>query len=179
MHGNTGRKSARAIDMTGVVCGKLTVLKRANTKEGGGLCWECSCECGNSYIARGRDLRNGKRKSCGCLSRQALELGRFPRLTEDEKTRRLRDYKFKYKYGITLETRDLLATIQKQQCAICKSCDKLYVDHDHESGRVRGLLCRTCNLMIGLMNDNSDVLRRAAEYLDNNVHILATEYCTA
>lgn len=63
---------------------------------------------------------------------------------------------------------------QANKCAIC-GCeggsednrgDRLAVDHDHETGVVRGLLCHKCNTAIGLLRDDPEVLRRAADYLD-------------
>lgn len=58
-------------------------------------------------------------------------------------------------------------------CAICVRPNltkrgMLHVDHCHESGRVRGLLCNGCNLALGHMQDRADLLRRAVEYLEAN-----------
>lgn len=60
---------------------------------------------------------------------------------------------------------------QKGGCAICKALlgssryTKFAVDHDHRTGRVRGLLCTNCNTAIGLMKDNPVRLQNAIEYL--------------
>lgn len=57
---------------------------------------------------------------------------------------------------------------------LCKGCYKhasllkkaLCVDHNHTTGKIRGLLCAQCNVCIGMSHDSSEVLRRLAEYLD-------------
>ncbi len=83
----------------------------------------------------------------------------------------------KYKYKTTLETFFQIIEEQAGKCAIC--CEELpdlmvyeqrrrgyAVDHNHETGKVRGLLCISCNSVLGLSKDNPDVLRRAARYLE-------------
>lgn len=74
-------------------------------------------------------------------------------------------------YGITLNTyRNML----KEQDGLCSICGteadkvlnkKLYVDHDHDTSVVRGLLCSNCNTGIGLLKDSSECVTKAAEYL--------------
>lgn len=59
---------------------------------------------------------------------------------------------------------------QNGKCAICFAPpgDQLFdVDHDHKTGIVRGLLCRDCNFMLGKAKDDSEVLKRASEYVAN------------
>jgi hypothetical protein len=62
------------IDMTGQVCGRLTVLSHASTKGGKGATWHCQCVCGAVIIAHGANLRRGNTKSCGCLNREQVKL---------------------------------------------------------------------------------------------------------
>ena len=52
-------------------------------------------------------------------------------------------------------------------CAICGNLDRLHIDHCHKTGNVRGLLCSNCNIGIGNMQDNIDILKVAIEYLKN------------
>lgn len=55
---------------------------------------------------------------------------------------------------------------QDNSCAICIMRKRLVVDHDHETLKIRGLLCTTCNTALGLMSDDPQLLRRAADYLE-------------
>ncbi len=66
---------------------------------------------------------------------------------------------------------------QEGKCLICRmkeTCKfkgvvrRLSVDHCHESGRVRGLLCMNCNIAIGKMRDDPNLLREAAMYLESS-----------
>lgn len=65
------------------------------------------------------------------------------------------------KYGLTQAQYDRLP----KHCAICSTEDELCFDHDHATGKFRGLLCRRCNRMLGQMEDNADWLAAAARYL--------------
>lgn len=80
---------------------------------------------------------------------------------EAELRARLRD-----RYGITLEYREEIRQSQNNKCAICKEYDdNLFVDHCHNTGIVRGLLCSKCNSGLGMFRDNIDFLKGAIEYL--------------
>lgn len=62
-----------ALDLTGQIFGKLTVVERCFGKYAGtGRRWLCQCECGNTTIATCRDLRSGNTKSCGCFRLERL-----------------------------------------------------------------------------------------------------------
>lgn len=83
---------------------------------------------------------------------------------------RRHDYLLRRKYGITSEDYATALDVQGGGCAICgkpPTNRRLSVDHDHKTGKVRGLLCMSCNRGLGTYKDNSANLRKAAEYLDN------------
>nr|WP_326581467.1 endonuclease VII domain-containing protein [Actinacidiphila glaucinigra] len=54
-------------------------------------------------------------------------------------------------------------------CCICLDAPAEHVDHDHGTGRVRGVLCFSCNAALGQFKDRPDVIRRAAAYVEGNV----------
>lgn len=72
-------------------------------------------------------------------------------------------------YGLTINQWIALAEAQSWRCALCpteSSVDRpLHVDHCHRTGKVRGLLCKTCNLAIGQLGDTAEALQRVADYL--------------
>lgn len=57
---------------------------------------------------------------------------------------------------------------QNNKCLICCKVKKLVVDHDHNTGLVRGLLCDTCNRGIGYLKEEVEILRNAIKYLEKN-----------
>jgi hypothetical protein len=75
------------------------------------------------------------------------------------------------RYGISLQEYEELKAIQNNKCAICGGVQtkgkRWCIDHCHETGEVRGLLCDGCNLGLGLMGDNKEGLLRALAYLEN------------
>lgn len=78
-------------------------------------------------------------------------------------------------YGITIEDFDEMLEQQDGTCAICDGANadsarnrRLTVDHDHNTEKVRGLLCFTCNTSIGKLGDTYDALQKAADYLKDN-----------
>ena len=75
-------------------------------------------------------------------------------------------------YGISDEMYSEILTRQKGCCAICHGAPRsqaLGVDHDHKTGKVRGLLCSPCNVALGMLKDDPELLLRAAIYLEENV----------
>lgn len=80
-----------------------------------------------------------------------------------------RAMRVRWKYGLSAEDFTSLLESQAGKCRICESApldnDVLVVDHDHTTGLVRGLLCRSCNLALGYMKDSPLRLVRAAAYL--------------
>ncbi|MGD6750825.1 endonuclease VII domain-containing protein [Streptomyces sp. BH105] len=74
----------------------------------------------------------------------------------------------KRQYGITEAERDELVAAQVGVCCICLDAPAVHVDHCHETGRVRGVLCFSCNAALGQFRDRPDAIRRAAAYVEGN-----------
>ena len=85
-----------------------------------------------------------------------------------------RSWKYKTKYGITLDDYDKMLLAQQGQCAICKTNEpggpgeRFSVDHNHDTSEVRGLLCCNCNRGIGYLKDSPDIVAAALLYLSTN-----------
>jgi hypothetical protein len=81
----------------------------------------------------------------------------------------------KYKYGLTAEVWKKMVEEQDGSCLICKlkpeNPSTLHIDHDHITGKIRGLLCNNCNLGIGYFADNADRLLMASMYARDNAAI--------
>jgi hypothetical protein len=69
-------------------------------------------------------------------------------------------------YGLREADVVALRARQGNRCSLCGDPDPGHVDHDHSSGRVRGLLCERCNLALGLFRDDAHVMRCAADYVE-------------
>ncbi len=85
-----------------------------------------------------------------------------------------RSHMYKQKYGITIEDYDKLYCEQNGVCDICGEKERvrktkhLSVDHNHETGKVRGLLCFNCNNALGCMQDSVENLQKAIDYLNKH-----------
>jgi hypothetical protein len=78
----------------------------------------------------------------------------------------VRKYRCLKRYGITLEDYDKMVADRDGCCDICKKKDKnLHIDHSHTTGKVRGLLCGSCNRALGLLKDDVKFLEQAIIYL--------------
>ena len=85
-------------------------------------------------------------------------------------------YFIKSKYGITLEDYKKMYDEQKGLCKICHKPETrtnqygiclLHIDHNHVTGKVRGLLCNKCNTLLGYSREDIEILESAIEYLKN------------
>lgn len=103
------------------------------------------------------DCRDGRRGSCrACVALR--DRARYSRPRAMERKRR-------HLYGIEPEDYDRMNVEQNGRCAICRLPRPLVVDHDHATGLVRGLLCRSCNAALGMLSDDVENLSAAIDYL--------------
>lgn len=80
---------------------------------------------------------------------------------------------FKSKHGITRQQYEDLLERQDYKCSICQTrfyhIKHTHIDHCHEGGQIRGILCHHCNTGIGLFRDNPNLLFEAAVYLTHPI----------
>ena len=85
-----------------------------------------------------------------------------------------RRYNLLYRFKLTLDQYNALLQKQREVCCICKQPEKikkrdkiiaLTVDHDHNTGKIRGLLCSRCNVALGQFSDSISLLKAAIAYL--------------
>ena len=68
-------------------------------------------------------------------------------------------------YKVEIRKLKKMQVNQQNKCAICENETKLFVDHNHQTGKVRGFLCNMCNSGLGLFKDNITLMKKATEYL--------------
>lgn len=78
---------------------------------------------------------------------------------------KITDQTRKYLYGCTKEQYNELLMWQDGKCAICRSKMTLSIDHDHKTGKIRGLLCRNCNSGLGFFGESIETLQNAINYV--------------
>lgn len=105
----------------------------------------------NSYIHTKTNLKYYKNVCNHCKTRQTT---------------------LKYKYGITQDDYNRMLEEQEGHCYICPSTSSqnlnneyFDIDHDHKTGKVRGLLCHKCNKALGFFQDNIEIMENALVYL--------------
>lgn len=113
------------------------------------------------------DNRHPYCKSCRSKyeSNQQKIGNRKPKTTKPTKEK-MQEYVRKSRYRITKEEFEKMFSEQEGKCVIClKEMITPHIDHNHETGQVRGLLCKSCNSSLGLMKDSITLLENAIKYL--------------
>jgi Recombination endonuclease VII len=131
------------------------------SREGHKVCQHCKAEKPESEFYRDSSRWDKLNHQCKDCSKEKL------RRWHDANPERTRQYSFKAKYGMEPGEYDKMFKRQNGVCLICLEEDELFVDHCHETMKIRGLLCRGCNSGIGFMKDNVDIVRRAVTYLED------------
>lgn len=152
-------------------------------------CTECKIIKSNDEFQKHKVNKNGsicyKAKCKMCLNSKRKEKWySLPENVRKEKQRKVREklgedyfrnYKLKKKYGISLEDYNSMLEHQNGKCAICKTdliVGSYYknggncrVDHNHQTGKVRELVCHECNAVLGFSKENIDILQNTMNYL--------------
>lgn len=95
------------------------------------------------------------------------ETSKRTKIRRQENPDHFTDIRLRSWYGISKADYDKMFIEQKGKCKICNNVRKLSVDHDHDTLKVRGLLCSKCNIAIGLLEENISSLNNAIGYLIN------------
>lgn len=147
-----------------IQCGNTTENKRGRRYKGP-TCEPCYTK---EYRKRNPAVRKASQRN---FFSNNPDYKRNRRRGLDKQTRQEIDRRsaLKRDFGITPEQYDALLDIQNGVCAVCKKCcatkKRLAVDHDHRTGRIRGLLCAGCNRGIGFLMDSPEHLEQGARYL--------------
>lgn len=124
-------------------------------------CKDCRNKHHREYHKNNKNnLEYKKRRS----QQQKAYRARTPRSYEQRKKEWLKSL-----YGMTVEDYNNLLNSQNEVCAICsqpcKTKKGLAVDHNHITGKVRGLLCANCNGAIGMLQEDPDIIEKAKQYI--------------
>lgn len=120
-------------------------------------CRECNKELCSNYGKTNRSKRNKRLREWRRNNPDVAKLN-------DQKKR------FKSKYGLTLEQVEFLKSYKDNRCWICNEITNLFVDHNHSSGRIRGMLCASCNTFLGRIEKHPKLLENMKGYLDQPCH---------
>jgi hypothetical protein len=155
-------------------CGETKPIDEFAKGDGGDLrrvCKQCKAEQHRQWRAKDPEhVKEWHREYNQMPERKAAHTNRQRHYYyKDPQGRRARAMREK---GLSVDEYDAMLARQNGVCAICgtvcKSGRALAVDHDHITGEVRGLLCMNCNRAIGWLNDDPDLIMRAAEYVLSN-----------
>lgn len=131
------------------------------------VCSICEVEQPLDCFYKRKDSKDGYRNDC--RSCNDLKSKKWRDSNPEKRKEIFKKGELKRLYGITLETFKIMSESQNHKCAICEGVNPdgsmLCVDHDHNTGAVRQLLCRNCNVALGNFRDNPHFCTRAAEYL--------------
>lgn len=167
-----------AIDITGQRFGRLIAIEPTNRRNGSNIVWKCKCDCGKITYVNTVNIKNTT-KSCGCLKQELRKLQKgknnpnyiHGKCRNYDKTKSYRfDMHLRTRYKINSKIYQRMLKKQNYRCIICKKHKnkqkrRLSVDHDHQTGKIRGLLCDNCNLIIGYAKENIMILKNIIEYL--------------
>jgi hypothetical protein len=144
-------------------------LPEPRVTEDGRRCSKCRRRKPSEEFPPNASMRDGLNCYCReCTNRVAREQSKKPPVRL-YRQRYMRSLALK-KYGITIEDFDRMVLNQDGKCAICLETLKFgtggcAVDHDHLTKKIRGLLCRLCNVGVGHFRENENLFLRAIEYL--------------
>lgn len=126
-------------------------------------CSVCKKEKSEDSFTHKSTTKRGRSYSCrDCEGKQRREWR--------AETGNMKGYNLSSRYGLTWQAYLNMVTSQSSGCAICGSFlfsseRNSHVDHDHKTGKVRAILCRKCNMALGLMDEDVEIVLKMANYI--------------
>lgn len=127
------------------------------------VCRRCGIDKLLSTFSKDGAKKDGLKLYCKPCEQNQFKLWREKNLEEILLKDRIKHYV--RKYGLSQEKAMELVKDRSGSCEICKETKDLVVDHHHDTGMVRGMICSACNSMIGYSKENIDNLEACIEYL--------------
>jgi hypothetical protein len=165
----------RPLDLVGLKFNRLTAYELTGRNNYGCAIWECRCDCGKIALVRSVDLMSGHTKSCGCLQRKVSTGNSWAKTHGLSGTKAyIKTNSRKYLYNLTEDQFQQMLFDQDWCCGVCGINESdylemagkgLFLDHDHKTGKIRGLLCQSCNLGLGSFRDNPEFLVKAIAWV--------------
>lgn len=180
---------AAKYDLTGKSIGFWTVLGHVGRDGRRNRLWKCQCVCGAVKNVGGQHLRSGASKSCGCKSAglRGVRGAAHYKWKGGGKNRgslawcgkRLDSLKQGQRRpgggAEIVSTAEEIAALWRQSQGTCVSCGRIpenpreiHLDHSKKTGVVRGFICDTCNVAIGMAGESPERLRLMASYLERS-----------
>lgn len=130
------------------------------------MCKECAAQFLREHRAKNPEYWREYDRKYRAKHREKIQAQRraWYAANRTAEARRVLGWRIKRDFGLTLAEYDDLIS---QPCALCGATENIVLDHCHETNRVRGPLCQTCNKAIGMLGDDPDRLRAAADYIEH------------
>lgn len=124
-------------------------------------------------FSKGDSYKDGHRKTCKECSYKQINREKHNENARNWRKKnpdKVKNSNLKISYGINLEQYNQMFNQQNGKCAICNRHQiefkmGLAVDHEHETGKIRELLCSPCNQAIGLLQENTEIIQKVIDYL--------------
>lgn len=130
------------------------------------------------YIAKNKEKRTIYMREYRKTEKHKEYIKQYRNTTKYKQAQRKREQKrdrrameLKYKYGITVDEYNILLEAQSGKCAICKTnspggkFNNFHVDHDHNTNKIRGLLCMNCNTALGSLKEDINIIEAMLHYI--------------
>lgn len=171
----TEKKKAQGITKTAISCSTCEVSKPVSEFQpsvairGSGTCKECKYKAKREY-----ERRNPAKVNAAARLRRQRNIDQYRSAQRDHYRANRDAYRnlaIRSMYGISLAEYEAMLAQQGGKCACCGATKnpngkRLFVDHDHETGAIRGIICNRCNRGIGSLGDTIEGVRRALNYLE-------------